>query len=232
MENFIEFAKGPLFAVTFLIMILGLIRLVVLQLYSLVAGKGMRLIKAPWKTILSDAITWLLPVRHLVKGTILFSIVSFMAHIGMIAIPIFAASHTVLWEGYLNLDLPSIDQGWADYLSLLTIVCLTILLVLRTVVRRQRSMSRSMDYFLLFVLLTIFSSGYLASHPNVNPFSWQLMMLTHLLSGNLLLLMIPFTKLAHIVLYPFDRVSALHWQLRPGAGDNVAKALFGEEARV
>ena len=43
MEAWIEFAKGPLFAFTFLIMILGLARLVVVQIYSLVIGKGRRI---------------------------------------------------------------------------------------------------------------------------------------------------------------------------------------------
>ena len=42
----------------------------------------------------------------------------------------------------------------------------------------------------------------------------------------------PFTKLSHIVLFPFDRLSAVHWQLRPGAGERVAEALYGKEARV
>ena len=58
------------------------------------------------------------------------------------------------------------------------------------------------------------------------------MMLIHLLSAELLFVLIPFTKLAHIVLFFFDRISGLHWQLRPGAGDQVAEALYGEEARV
>ena len=57
-------------------------------------------------------------------------------------------------------------------------------------------------------------------------------MLLHLLSAELLLLITPFTKLAHIVLFPFDRLSEVHWQLRPGAGDRVAAALYGERAQV
>jgi nitrate reductase gamma subunit len=232
MEEAIHFAKGPLFTFSFLVMILGLARLLVIQIHSLITGKGARLRNAPWKSIISDAATWLLPVRHLVRGTIVFSVMSFLCHIGMIVVPIFLAAHIVLWEGFFKVDLPSIGAGLADYLTLLTIVCLITLLTLRTLVRRQRSMSRPMDYLLLILLLVNFAAGFLASHPNVNPLSWQLMMLVHVMGGNVLFLIIPFTKLAHIVLYPFDRVSAVHWQLRPGAGDKVAKALFGEEARV
>jgi hypothetical protein len=57
-------------------------------------------------------------------------------------------------------------------------------------------------------------------------------MLTHVLSAELLFVLIPFTKLSHIVLFFFDRISVLHWQLRPGAGEKVAEVLYGEEARV
>ena len=41
---------------------------------------------------------------------------------------------------------------------------------------------------------------------------------------------VPFTKLAHVVLFFFDRLSQVHWQLRPGAGDRVAGALFDRKA--
>jgi hypothetical protein len=58
------------------------------------------------------------------------------------------------------------------------------------------------------------------------------MMLVHILSAELLFISIPFTKLARIVLFFFDRISGLHWQLQPGAGDKVAEVLYGEEARV
>jgi hypothetical protein len=57
-------------------------------------------------------------------------------------------------------------------------------------------------------------------------------MLTHLLSAELLFVLVPFTKLAHVVLFFFDRISAVHWQLRPGAGDKIAEALYGEEVRI
>jgi hypothetical protein len=58
------------------------------------------------------------------------------------------------------------------------------------------------------------------------------MILAHILSGEALMIAMPFTKLSHVVLFVFDRLSLVHWQLRPGAGDRVAEALFGEEARV
>ena len=232
MEQWIDFAKGPLFGLTFLIMVLGLGRLVVIQVYSLVTGKGRRLRNAPWKGILAEAASWVVPVRHLIPGTKFFSVVSFLFHIGIIVVPLFLADHIVLWEDFLGLNLPAIGYGWADFLTLFTIACIIILFGFRVFSRRLRSMSMRSDYVLLVAIFLPFVSGFLASHPTINPIRWDVMMLIHILSAELLFLVIPFTKLAHIVLFFFDRISGIHWQLRPGAGDKVAEALYGEEARV
>jgi nitrate reductase gamma subunit len=232
MEQWIEFARGPLFAFTFLVMVLGLTRQVVIQIYSLVLSKGRRLQNAPWRRIAADAASWIIPVRHLIKGTIFFSIVSFLFHIGAILVPLFLADHIVLWEALLGISLPRLGRTTADTLTVFTIVCLFLLLGCRLFIARLRSMSRPVDYLLLLAILFPFVSGFLASHPGVNPVSWQLAMLVHLLSAEVLFVLIPFTKLAHVVLFVFDRISAVHWQLRPGAGDKVAEALFGKEARV
>jgi len=232
MDQWIALAQGPLFAMTFLIMILGLARLFVLQVHALAIRKGRRLLNAPWKKILREATTWILPIRHFIPGTVIFSSVSFISHIGIILVPVFFDDHIVLWEAFFNTDLPSIGQGMADFLTLFTVGCILVLLCYRTFGRRQRSMSKPMDYVLLLMVLFPFASGYLASHPEFNPFPWNVTFLFHLLSAELLFVSIPFTKLAHIVLFAFDRISAVHWQLRPGAGDQVAHALFGNEARV
>jgi len=232
MEQWIAFAKGPLFAVTFLIMILGLLRLVVIQVYVLLQSKGRRLRNAPWKKIITDAASWVVPVRHMIPGTRVFSFFSFVLHIGLILVPLFLADHIGLWNRWLGVSLPQLSPLVADGLTLLTILCTVMLLGCRTLLLRHRVMSRRMDYVLLALILLAFGSGFLAAHPGVNPLGWGAMMLTHLLSAELLFVLVPFTKLAHVVLFFFDRISQVHWQLRPGAGYRVAKALFGKEARV
>jgi len=232
MEHWIDFAKGPLFAFTFLIMTLGLSRLVVIQTYSIVRGKGRRLGNAPWRRIFAEAATWVVPVRHLIPETRLFSAVSYLFHIGALVVPLLLASHIALWERLLNVSLPEIGYGLADFLTLCTIASVLVLLGFRIFSRQLRSTSQPSDYVLLIVILVPFASGYVAMHPEWNPFPWAVMMLVHVLSAELLFVLIPFTKLAHIVVFFFDRISVLHWQLRPGAGDKVAEVLYGEEARV
>jgi nitrate reductase gamma subunit len=232
MDAWIEFAKGPLFAITFLVMILGLARQVSLQVYFLTIKKGRRLREVPWRTIAGETMSWAVPVRHMEPGTGVFSSASFLMHIGIILVPLFLVDHIALWSGLLGVSLPSIGGGTADVLTLLTILCVVLLLVYRIFKTRHRLVSQPSDYFLLLAVLIPFISGFLASHPGVNPFPWDAMMLIHLLSAEFLFVLMPFTKLAHVVLFFFDRISAVHWQLRPGAGDKVAEALAGREVRI
>jgi nitrate reductase gamma subunit len=232
MDAWIDFAQGPLFAFTFLVMILGLARQVVLQSYFLTVKKGRRLRQVPWKNIAREALTWVIPVRHIEPGTGVFSVASFLMHLGILLVPLFLLDHIVRWEAFLGINLPAIGSTTADVLTLGTIGCCVLLLGFRIFRTRHRVVSRPTDYLILVLVLAPFVSGFLASHPAVNPFPWSAMMLTHLLSAELLFVLVPFTKLAHVVLFFFDRISAVHWQLRPGAGDKVAEALYAEEVKV
>lgn len=232
MEQWIGFAKGPLFAFAFLTMVLGLARVVVIQLYSLAASKGARLQKAAWRKMIVETAGWAAPVGHLIPGTRIFSAVSYLSHIGILLVPLLLADHVALWERFLDCRLPKIGSGPADFLTLFTMAGLLVLLSMRALSNGRRASSGRADYVSLIVVWLPFASGYLAMHPRYNPLPWNVMMLVHLLSAELLLVLIPFTKLAHVVLFFFDRVSGLHWQLRPGAGDKVAQVLYGKEARV
>lgn len=232
MQLWINFAKGPLFAFTIMIMILGLARLVVVHAHLIVRSKGRRLRRAPWRKIAVEMAEWAVPVRHLVPGTRLYSAISYLFHIGVLVVALFLADHVGLWERLFNVKLPEIGPGIADILTLLTIACGLVLLGFRIFSRWHRSTSCASDYALLVAVIVPFASGYMAMHPQWDPLPWSVMMLVHLLSADLLFVLVPFTKLSHIVLFFFDRISALHWQLRPGAGDKVAEVLYGEEARV
>ena len=232
MEQWLEFAKGPLFTLTFLIMILGLARHFIIQFYSIFISKGKRLRNVSWKKIFSDFGTWIFPVKHLIKGTVLFSTVSFIFHVGAILVSVLLVDHIILWEGYLKINLPSIGKELADILTLVTIACILILIACRIFIRRQREMSKKSDYIILVMVLLPFLFGFFSEHPEISPVPWSTSMLIHILSAEALFLVIPFTKLSHIVLYFFDRLSPVHWQLKPGAGDKVAEALFGKEAKV
>jgi nitrate reductase gamma subunit len=232
MDYWIDLARGPLFATALLIMLLGLGRHVLLQLHALLFNKGRRLKQVSWRRVAAESLDWAVPLRHFIRGTIFVSAASFLFHIGAILVPLFCENHIVLWEEWLGVGLPSLGRGVADFLTLTTIGCCLLLLGYRVVIRRARDLSRPSDYVLLIMVLLPFVSGYLAAHPHLSPVPWGGMMMTHIISAAALMIVVPFTKLSHIVLFAFDRLSAVHWQLRPGAGEKAAEALFGKEARV
>jgi nitrate reductase gamma subunit len=188
--------------------------------------------RLPWRRVAGETLSWAVPLRHMIPGTIVISAASFLFHIGAILVPLFLGAHVRQWEAFLGIGLPSLGKSFSDVLTLLTLGCVLVLLSYRSLIRRSRELSRPSDYALLVAILLPFLSGYLAAHPNLNPLPWQHMMLVHLFSADVLMFIVPFTKLAHIVLFPFDRLSAVYWQLRPGAGARVAEALYGKEARV
>jgi nitrate reductase gamma subunit len=231
MDAWLELARGPLFALTFLIMILGLARHVVVQLHMLL-GKGLRLRQVRWRTVLGDSLGWLVPLRHLSRGTVVLSLISVLFHLSVVLVPPLLADHIVLWERLTGLALPALTAPVAEVLTVLGIACGLGLLAYRLVVPRARALSSPGDYLLLVVVLLPLVTGYLAAHPGVNPLPWTTMMLLHVLSAEALFVAVPFTKLAHVVLVPFDRLSAVHWQLQPGSGELVATALYGKEVKV
>jgi nitrate reductase gamma subunit len=231
MDQWLDFATGPLLAVSLLVMLLGLARHVLLQVH-LLATKGQTLRRVAWRRIMSDSLGWLLPVRHLSPGTRVLTVASLLFHVGALVTPLFLADHVLLWESFLGVRLPRLDASFADVLALSTIALIFVLLSYRLLIRRARDLSNTGDFVILSLVLVPFVTGYLASHPAVNPLPWQFMMLLHVLSAEALFLAIPFTKLAHVVLFPFNRLSQVHWQLRAGAGEKVAAAIYGEEARV
>lgn len=231
MDSWIDLAKGPLFALTFLFMVLGLARHVLMQVHLLLT-KGRTLRRVRWRMVMMDTLSWALPYDHMVRGTLLLTFASILFHVGVVVVPLFLGNHVALWESFLGIRLPAIGEGLADMLTLSTIACLFALFFYRVLIHRSREMSRLSDYALLLMVITPFLTGFLASHPSLNPLPWNTMMLIHILSAEALFVSVPFSKLSHMVLFPFDRLSQVHWQLRPGAGDKIATALFGDEARV
>jgi nitrate reductase gamma subunit len=234
MDAALEFARGPLFAACFLLMLLGLSRLVFLRVYEYRrAWKRAGRDRFPFSRALRDMGKWLVPVRHIYRASPMTGVLSFLFHIGLLLVPVLLAEHVLLWRRGLGLGWVTLPRALADVLTILTIATGLGLLAFRTFQSAARFMSQASDYALLVFLLIPFVSGFLASHPAWSPFSYQATMLVHALSGDLVLGMMPFTKLSHFVLFPFERVSAeVYWRFPAGAGDRVAGALHGREPAV
>ncbi|MFC1852129.1 respiratory nitrate reductase subunit gamma [candidate division CSSED10-310 bacterium] len=242
MLEWLEWARGPVFRACFIIMLLGLLRVVILNgvtLYLMIrqAKKNKREIK--YGDLVRETLTWLFPVKKAAEQRIIFSLTSIIFHLAIIITPLFLSAHILLWERGLGLSRfalnarVALNAQVADYLTLLAIVAGLAIFVQRVGAEASRGLSRFQDYFLPLLIIIPFFSGYLAMHPALNPFSYNGIMFVHVMSGNLIFLLIPFSKISHVALFPMTQLmSALGWYLNPDSGRNVMLTLGKENEPI
>jgi nitrate reductase gamma subunit len=175
----------------------------------------------------------MLPRGRTVAGHPVLTVASVVLHLAMIITPIFLGAHILLWRRGLGIGWPALPQAWADALTLAGIAAGLALVSHRATARAIRGLSRPQDYGLPVLVTIILATGYLAQHPARSPVDYDAMMLLHVVSGNLLLIFLPFSKLSHAILFPVTRLtSELGWHLVPGAGQRVAVALHKEDTPI
>ena len=230
MESTLSFARGPLLSFAFAVFFLGLVRQVGLTLAELVRAysrAGDQVI--PFGRLFRQSLGWIFPVNGLRGTRIPYTIASVVFHVGMLLVPVLLAGHVQLIKKGIGIAWHTLTPAIADVLTLITLAALIALLLLRLADRAARFLSGFQDWFLLVLCIVPVLSGYYVAHPAGSPLPHTLTYLIHLLSAELLLILIPFTKLAHVFLFPFTRISwELGWHFVPGAGERVRIALGKE----
>jgi nitrate reductase gamma subunit len=222
-----EFARGPLFRLCFALMALGLLRIVINTLLGIREAYQRNPDKiVAWKEIVSQTIGWLFPLGRLGRQRPVYSLLSLLFHAGMIVTPIFLASHILLWRRAVGFGWAALPEELANWLTLLVIFTGLAIFLGRALHAGARKVSRPQDYLWPLLIITPFVTGYIASNAVISPRSYQALMLVHVFAGDLILLMIPFTKIAHCVLTPLSQlVTGIAWKFPAGAGDRVAETL-------
>jgi len=232
-EQWLEWARGPLFRLSFLILVLGLLRLVILTgvgVFRALYRANDR--KLPVKALVLATLKWLFPFKQL-NNRLAYSITSVLFHVGLILTPLFLGAHILLWKRGIGIGWPGLTQGLADALTILTIAAGIGLIIGRVANPFSRQISRFQDFALPPLLIVPFICGFLAMHPTINPIPYNLAMLIHVLSGDLIFILIPFTKMAHCVLLPTTQlVAEVGWHFPADQGENVAIALHKETEPV
>ena len=234
MDYLLTLARGPLFAACFLLMLLGLLRLIFLkrweyrESYRSADGEAF-----PARKVLRSIGSWLVPPAHLRRADLISQVagpLSFLFHMGVIVVPLFLAGHIVLWKRALGLSWWALPYRAADILTVMTIAAALGLLAIRLFHKATRSSSQPADYFLLLLLVLPFAAGFLAAHPALSPFSYKAILLVHVISADLMMALMPFSKLSHAVLFPAKRMSSeIYWHFPLGAGDQIALELHGRK---
>jgi nitrate reductase gamma subunit len=232
-EFWVEFARGPLFRAALAFMVLGLLRhlfVAVWESASVYRRAGDKSI--PGRNVLRATLAWVFPVKK-VGNRLVFGITTMAFHLSVIVVAVFLPGHVALWESGVGVSWPAIPNSVADVLTVIAIVTAFLLLVERSAARDSRTLSTAQDYVIPLLVALPFVTGFLVMHPGLNPMPFAPTMLLHALSADLLLFLIPVTKLSHIVLQPATQmVSELAWHFPPDSGRKVALALGREEDRI
>ena len=233
MDVWIQWARGPIFWTALTVMFLGLARQVCLTGWEAVRSyrkAGDRNI--PVRQVMTATLKWLVPVGSL-RNRWPYSLTTFVFHVAVILVPLFLAGHIELWKVGLGLSWPALPNSVATVLSVAAVAAALAVVIQRAISRDARPLSRFQDYALPLLIAGVFASGFLVMHPAWNPFSLEPVLLVHVLTADLLLFLVPLTKLSHMILLPFTQlISELAWHFPPDAGSRVAVALGKENEPI
>jgi nitrate reductase gamma subunit len=229
MDEWLAFARGPFFRFTFAIMVLGLACNIITTLWSVTRAHRLTSHKdVPWRRVAAGTVDWIVPLRHL-RQRWLYSTLSIVFHVGVILTAVFLAGHIRLIQSNLGISWRVLPVGVADALAVMTVAALLGLLIVRLASRASRAISRAQDWILPMLLAIPLVSGFLAANPHFNPFPYNPTMLVHMLSAGVCFLVVPFSKLAHIALFPLARLpSELAWRFPDSYPESVARQIGKE----
>lgn len=234
MDGFLAFAQGPLFRFCFLIMVLGLARILLLDLYGAYEAyrrAGDKVL--PWPLITRRTLQWFVPVNRVFRSRPLYSILSIAFHVGLLLVPLFLFAHVQLWQKTIGVSWPILPKAVADWLTAGTIVFAFALFVGRLFSRPSSFLSRKQDYLWPLLLSVPFVTGFLCANVGLAPGTYRTIMLIHILAAELIFVLIPFTKIAHCVLLPLSQfISTLAWKFPAETDEAVCTTLNKKGAPV
>lgn len=203
MREIYNFVSGPLAWLAFILFFGGcLYRLV--RLFMLVKEKEPFIFTyMSWKYSLRSIFHWIIPFgtvnwrRHPV-----LTVVTFVFHISLLVAPIFLLAHVILVDEALNLSWWTIPDAWADVLTVVVIIGCLFFLVRRLTQPEVKFVTSASDFVILTIVAAPFITGFIAYHQWID---YPVMMVLHVVAGEVLLVAMPFTRLSHMLLSPFTR---------------------------
>jgi nitrate reductase gamma subunit len=117
-------------------------------------------------------------------------------HTGLLLVVIFFIPHIEVFKAITGLSWPGLPTPVIDAITVITMVALLAVLHTRLTNPVRRALSGFQDYFTWAVTFAPLLTGYLAYHRLIFPYTDLLAV--HILSVELLLVVIPFTKLSHV----------------------------------
>ena len=203
MDTLYIFISGPLAWVAFIIFIGGcLFRLI--SLIILVHRKEKFIYSyMSLKYSLRSILHWSTPfATENMRRHPLLTIVAFAFHICLLLTPIFLLAHVTLIDESWNVNWWTLPEGATQIMTLIVIAGCVFFLVRRIVSPEVHYVTYASDYIMLAIIAAPFVTGFIAYY---QWFEYQIFMILHILSGEIMLVAIPFTRLSHMLFAPLTR---------------------------
>ncbi len=203
MHDLYNFVTGPLAWAAFIVFIAGSLYRLINMLYLVNKKEKFIYTYMSFKYSFRSIFHWIIPFATVNwKRHPVLTIVTFAFHICLIITPVFLLSHAILWDESWNISLWSLPDGVADIMALVVVGSCIFFLVRRLVSPEVQYVTSASDYAILAIVAAPFITGFIAYHQWVN---YQFFMILHIISGEIMLVAIPFTRLSHMLFSPFTR---------------------------
>lgn len=135
------------------------------------------------------------PPEGFVKKSPVTYVAGYAFHIGLAIVVFLFAPHIKLFESVLGISWPGLPSQFVDLVAVVTIAALVLVLFDRINRPVKRYLSTFGDWFTWLLTLLPVLTGWLAVQHLLLPYTTMLTL--HILSAELLLVFLPFTKLFH-----------------------------------
>jgi len=136
------------------------------------------------------------------KDRPLFTLVTFCFHVCVVLTPLFLIAHIVLVYESWKIQWASLPDGLADAMTVVTVMGVLFFGARRLLIKEVKYLTKASDWLMLVLIGSVFVTGFLATH-HWGPY--RPLLIAHVLTAEILLVTIPFSKLMHMVLFFFTR---------------------------
>jgi nitrate reductase gamma subunit len=197
-----NFVSGPLVWIAFAVFAFGM----VYQLVTMFRMAQKDKVVYPYMSAkygLRSLFHWIVPLAtRNMRMRYETTIVTFAFHLCLILLPIFLTAHVSMFAIAWGPKWLTLSERGADWLTILVLLAVVFFLVRRWMLPEVRFVTSSSDYLLLAIAAAPFITGFMASR---QWFDYETMVVLHMISGSVMLMAIPFTRLSHMIFFPFTR---------------------------
>jgi nitrate reductase gamma subunit len=196
-----QFITGPLLWFSFIFFIVGC----VVHGVRYVMGLDWKLDRVTYSKNVSYGVSgairsiffWLLPFgTRSWRNNPGYTLIIFMFHFCILITPFFLKAHNIILQERWGFSLWTMPESVTDILTLCLIATAMILLLRRFALAQVRIITNFHDILVLMITIAPFVTGFMAYHQISDSKFW---LIVHVLTGELMLIAIPLTKLSHVV---------------------------------